>query len=540
MSEAEPQPETLWVSFVSQAKASGKSGDIHGVIEEFRERVLKKNSDLTTEHRRQIGKIFHGLAEHLISKGELRSAATAYDEAERYYREVDEKDLLQRALGQHSHVLMHVNDVERATSVVAERVQICREIGDQEALLSCLTAQTQILHWHQDDEHVAELVEQQEELAREIGGDEAIGSALMNRGLSLVAAQNLDEAKPLLEEAVKRLRQGSDRKALANAIGSHGVLLWQLNDLPGALALQKEAAELCRELKDKEGLAKALAMQALVLAQKEDKIAALPVLQEADRIARAAGFSDMAEQVIAPIYDMIGASPEPHHSPSSAQPAGTKAPTATVAAPEADGGPALTIEQSVEAARMLAYLRTTFKGLLDAGNYDMAENLASEMIDTVRQSDKAAEGQAALAEFIREVREAKERAGTSASAPPAPAPIAATAIPQPVKMHKDVNRAVMKRLLFYPDYVQRGDYDRALILLAEAYELTRGFGQQGNADFAIRPAMERVRAMKGPAAPMPQLGPDSPVMQYITAMTAWQRRFWMARLVTRKPQAPGI
>jgi tetratricopeptide (TPR) repeat protein len=316
--------ETLWNSLISQAKNTGKTGDMQGVIELFRERVTNKN--LPMSDRRQVGIIIKQLADFAFHQGNQRAAVTAYEEAARYFRESKDKTMLQTAISGEVEALIIVGDYQRAFPLIAERTNLCRELNDRDGLLSCLAIQGKLMYWAGDSEHAKELAEQAEALARELGGDEAVAAALSNRGLLLMTQNDLDHAQELLEESERLLRKGTNRKQLANTIGSHALVLMQRGDNAGALTLQKEAADICREVDDQEGLVKALAMQAMLLNQLGNTQDGLPLAREADRLARSLGLTALADQMIAPVFAMMSASPTNSVSSATATPRDTSVP----------------------------------------------------------------------------------------------------------------------------------------------------------------------------------------------------------------------
>lgn len=298
----------LWTTLSTQARASGKSADMPGVVATLRERVENKN--LPTDDRRRVGAMLHGLSELIRQRGDLRGAVAGYEEAERYFRDANDQALVQATLGKHAEALMALDDYQAAVPLVAERARICREIDDRASLLSCMAMQGKLLHWAGDAEHAAILAEEQEALARELGGDESVAVTLTNRGLLLMHQDQLDEAEPLLEEAVRLLRKGSNRSLLANTIGSQAVIVMQRGNLEKSLELQREAGTIAAEARDHENIAKALAMQAMLLGQLGRVAEALPLAREADQVARSRGLTSLANQMIAPILLMLGETAE--------------------------------------------------------------------------------------------------------------------------------------------------------------------------------------------------------------------------------------
>ncbi|HQG44840.1 MAG TPA: hypothetical protein PLG50_04215 [bacterium] len=302
---SEVTTEALYQSLKNQAINAGKSGDMQGVIELFRDRIAAKN--LPLDSRRQVGVIIMQLAGVARRSGDQLAASQGYEEAAQYFREADDKRMLQTALSGATEALMAIGDNQHVLPLVAEHVKICREMGDQNGLLNCLAIQGKLLYWAGDSEHAAELAEQSEALARELGREENVAITLSNRGLLLISQNDLEQAQGLLDEAERLLRKGSNRQQLANTIGGRAIVLMQRGEYTVSLSLQQEAAGICRELGDVEGLAKALTMQALLHSQMGDPGTGVPIVKEADQLARAHGLTALVDGMIAPVMGMLGA-----------------------------------------------------------------------------------------------------------------------------------------------------------------------------------------------------------------------------------------
>jgi hypothetical protein len=221
------------------------------------------------------------------------------------YRQDNNLDSLQGALGNQALILRDWGDLDGAMKLLKEDEYICKELGNKGSLSAALGNQALILRAWGDLDGAMKLHKEQEYICKDLGNKYGLSTTLGNQALILWDRSDLEGAMKLVKEEERICKELGDKDGLQTSLGNQALILDAWGDLEGAMKLYKEQERICKELGNKVGLATILANQAILLYKhmhKPDE--ALLLAEEAYRIATDHGMTALAQR-INPIVDMI-------------------------------------------------------------------------------------------------------------------------------------------------------------------------------------------------------------------------------------------
>ena len=237
--------------------------------------------------RRVMAKVRLGLGAE--RRGDLETASLEFEEAQKAFRDLGDKNGLQVVLGTQAAVLGVRGDLERAIALLKQAEQICRELGDKDGLQGALGSQAAMLAARGDLDGAMALNKQAEQICRELGNKDGLQLWLSAHGLIRKVRGDFDGAMALLKEAEQVCRELGNKNGLQASLDAQASVLEARGDLDGAVALNKQAEQICRELGDKDGLQRALGQQALILRDRSDFDGAIALLKEQEQVCRELG-----------------------------------------------------------------------------------------------------------------------------------------------------------------------------------------------------------------------------------------------------------
>ena len=262
-------------------------------------RVKPSGVALTAEAkaRRVMAKVRLGLGAE--RRGDLETASREFEEAQKAFRDLGDKNGLEAVLGTQAVVLGARGDLEGAIALLKQAEQICRELGNKDGLQASLDAQSSVLEARGDLDGAVALLKQAEQICRERGDKEELQRALGNQALILSDRGDLDGAIALLKEQEQVCRELGSRKGMLLSKANQAYIM--------AADAHKQLEESYRQSGSAEGLATSLLRQAEVLGLKlEWRAIALSKGEEALKICSQAGLAPLANEVQS-ILDQIRA-----------------------------------------------------------------------------------------------------------------------------------------------------------------------------------------------------------------------------------------
>ncbi|HIH04564.1 MAG TPA: tetratricopeptide repeat protein, partial [Methanoregulaceae archaeon] len=224
--------------------------------------------------------------------GYLDGAMVIYRHLEHGYRDLGNKDGLQKSLSGQALILQARGDLEDAMVLHKEQERICRDLGNKDGLQKSLGNQALILQAQGDLDGAISLLKEQEQLCRDLGNVDFLQRSLGNQALNLQARGDLDSAMVLHKEKERICRELGNLNSLQISLGNQAVIRYIRGDLDGAMALHKEEEQICRDLGNKDGLQKSLGNQANILCARNDLDGAMTLYMEQDQICRELGNKD--------------------------------------------------------------------------------------------------------------------------------------------------------------------------------------------------------------------------------------------------------
>jgi tetratricopeptide (TPR) repeat protein len=240
-----------------------------------------------TKARQIMAKVRLGLGAQ--RRGDLETASREFEEAQKAFRNMGDKNGLAVVLGTQANFLGARGDLEGAVALLKQAEQICRELGNRDGLQTALGSHAAMLAVRGDLDGAMALNKQAEQICRELGNKAGLQLWLSGQGMILKVRGDFDGAMTLLEEAEQICRELGDKKDLQASLEAQASVLEARGDPDGAVALLKQAEQICRELGDKVSLQFALGTHALILSDRGDWDGAIALLKEQEQICRELG-----------------------------------------------------------------------------------------------------------------------------------------------------------------------------------------------------------------------------------------------------------
>ncbi|MGO9531422.1 MAG: DUF4062 domain-containing protein [Syntrophobacteraceae bacterium] len=216
------------------------------------------------DHAGRVWKLLYGASK-------LNAALHLCERLVIHYREHNDREKLQAALGDEALIRYERRDFDWAWQRLKEQERLCRELGNKDWLQSALNGQGAILYMRGEYESALMLYRKREQLCRELSNMDGVQASLGSQAGALLGCEepDADMALPkemaLLKEQERLCRELGNKEALGASLSNQALILLGNGDLDGAMTLYKEEERLYRELGNSKLLSSCLSNQAFHL-----------------------------------------------------------------------------------------------------------------------------------------------------------------------------------------------------------------------------------------------------------------------------------